>query len=507
MATSKSSSTKKSTNSSKSSSSKKKTTTQSVSNKIEKQIKKDIKKTAKKHPVAVIVIILVIFIILGGGVLVAYKMGLIGPKKETYFKLNGRENTSVPIDGTYEEKGAILMYEGIDKSSEITVKYYHEITIDEEKQKEPVTTITTSVDGDTFYAIYSINADEYPKIEQVEITRTINIGVDEISINFLELGNIYTGDSTYIKAGDVDILIDAGSRKDSATAIKNYITAPGRCEDGKLDFVIATHAHQDHIAGFVGSKANPGILDSFEIGTLIKYAQIHEASQLSKDFDAKIEERKAASKIDNVITAYDCVNEQNGGKQVYDLAIGITMTILNQKYYAEESSDENNHSVCTLFTQGNKNYLLTGDLEKEGEESLVAMNPDLPKVQLFKGGHHGSYTASNEVLLDKIQPETVCICCCAGTTEYTQNSDNTFPAQAAINRMAKWTEKIYVTSLAVLEYNSEKAKWDLVGVKSLNGNIDVRSKNGKDYTVTGSNNNTILKDTEWFKANRTWPTV
>ena len=44
-----------------------------------------------------------------------------------------------------------------------------------------------------------------------------------IDINFLELGNKYTGDSTFIKAGDVDILIDAGSRQNSATTIANFI--------------------------------------------------------------------------------------------------------------------------------------------------------------------------------------------------------------------------------------------------------------------------------------------
>ena len=68
--------------------------------------------------------------------------------------------------------------------------------------------------------------------------------------SFLELGNYYAGDSVYIKAGEVDILIDAGSRASSSTTIHNYIKE--YCTDRKLEYVIATHAHQDHIAGFVG---------------------------------------------------------------------------------------------------------------------------------------------------------------------------------------------------------------------------------------------------------------
>ena len=173
------------------------------------------------------------------------------------------------------------------------------------------------------------------------------------------------------------------------------------------------------------------------------------------------------------------------------------MEILDQKYYYETSSDENDHSVCALFTQGNNHYLFTGDLESKGEASLVEKN-NLPEVELFKGGHHGSYTANTDTLLDVIKPKTICICCCAGSTEYTDNEDNTFPAQAAINRMAKWTDKIYVTTL-VTDYKAGN-------FESMNGNIKFSSEKGESYVVTGSNNSTILKETEWFKNKRTWPT-
>ena len=161
--------------------------------------------------------------------------------------------------------------------------------------------------------------------------------------------------------------------------------------------------------------------------------------------------------------------------------------------------DENNYSVCCLFTHNDQNhYLFTGDLEKEGEESLVELNPTLPHVQLFKGGHHGSKTSNTETLLSVITPEVVCICCCAGNNEYTDAIDNQFPTQTAINNIAKYTEYIYVTTVTT---DGEK------GFTSMNGNICFKCENGKDYTVAGSNNSVILKDTEWFKSNRTWPSA
>ena len=123
------------------------------------------------------------------------------------------------------------------------------------------------------------------------------------------------------------------------------------------------------------------------------------------------------------------------------------MDILYQKFYEEDTSDENDYSVCVLVSQEENNYLFTGDLEAEGEQSLVNNN-QLPECKLFKGGHHGSYTASTDALLSVIRPEIVCVCCCAGSPEYTVNVENTFPAQAFIDRVAKYTDQIYVTSLA-----------------------------------------------------------
>ena len=322
----------------------------------------------------------------------------------------------------------------------------------------------------------------------------IPINSQAMDINFLELGNKYTGDSTFIKAGDVDILIDAGSRQNSATTIANFIDQ--YCSDGKLEYVIATHAHQDHIAGFVGSNSDAGIFKRYKIDTLIDFSLTNATSAIYSNYVSLRDEKIASGDIAHHYTANDCIQGTNGAKKTYQLSEGTQMEILDQKFYRETSSDENNYSVCALFTQGNNNYLFTGDLEKEGEKSLVQLN-NLPEVELFKGGHHGSYTANTDDLLSVIKPKTICICCCAGSTEYTTNPDNTFPAQDAVNRMAKYTDKIYVTTV-----DSDDDK----GYKSMNGNINFHCESGQLYTVTGSNNSTILKDTEWFKSNRTWPT-
>lgn len=323
---------------------------------------------------------------------------------------------------------------------------------------------------------------------------------DELSVHFLMLGNANTGDCTLIKTGDIEILIDAGSKKNSAKTIKSYVDT--YCTDGVLEYVIATHAHEDHIAGFVGNKngaSRTGIFYEYEIGTIIQFERTNQSLTTNKGNDTlygeycKAVEYAQTTWGTTVYTALDCVNGENGAKATWELADDISFTILDQKYYREKSSTENDYSVCTLLTQGNNHYLFTGDLEEDGEESLVEKN-ELPKCKLFKAGHHGSPTSSTTSLLAVIEPEIVCVCCCCGNMEYASNPLNDFPSQAFVDRVAPYTDKIYVTTIT--SENAEK-------FEPMNGNIVV-SSNGGEVSVNCSNNNVIFKDTEWFKANRTW---
>ncbi len=193
----------------------------------------------------------------------------------------------------------------------------------------------------------------------------------------------------------------------------------------------------------------------------------------------------------------------------------MSMEILYNYYYDHTSSDENNYSVCVMFKHNDKNFLFTGDLEEEGEEYLVQYNT-LPRVELFKAGHHGSPTSSNDCLLSVIKPKISVACCCAGSVEYTQNSANTFPSQAYIDRIAPYTNKVFVPVYIKTKFNQDKNKYVNDGeFIELNGNVMVRSlsesvdENGNPVeprvVYVGSNNSLKLKDTDWFKNNRTTP--
>ena len=313
----------------------------------------------------------------------------------------------------------------------------------------------------------------------------------ELQIHFIELGNKYTGDCTYIKAGDTDILIDAGSRTSSISTISNYIDQ--YCTDGSLEYVIVTHAHEDHYAGFAGDAKNPSLFTKYECKTIIDFALTNhkDTDKMYANYMTQLQ-----SEIDAGATHYTAAEVRQSGKYTFTLSEGITLEILDSYYYYnKDTSGENNYSVCCMINHGEAHFLFTGDLEKDGEKHLVEMN-DLPEVELYKAGHHGSKTSSNDSLLSVIKPKIVCVCCCAGSSEYTTTNENMFPTQAFVDRIAKYTDRVYVTTLCIDYKNDE--------FTSMNGNITVSSsKDG--ITVACSNNTTVLKDTDWFKKNRTCP--
>ena len=339
-----------------------------------------------------------------------------------------------------------------------------------------------------------------PQTENIARTEPRIVESGELNIHFLELGNKYTGDCVYINYGEIDIIIDAGSRQSSAAVIKNYID--GYTLDGKLEFVIVTHAHQDHIAGFNSSRNIAGILDSYETGIIIDFPRTNSTTVV---YNTYRETRQRAIKNGAIhYNALQCYNNEDGAQRVYDLGGNVQLEILYNYYYENYSGNENNYSVVLRIIQDTKQFLFTGDLEKDGEDRLVdyyeANFGGLGVCELFKGGHHGSRTSGNEKLMAAITPEYIIVCSCAGSSEYRASPQNVFPAQAFIDRAAPYTDKIYITTF-VPDYANNT-------IMSFNGNIifSVTWVNSqRSVRIICSSNDLKLKDTEWFLANRQMP--
>jgi len=316
----------------------------------------------------------------------------------------------------------------------------------------------------------------------------------DLKIHFMELGNNYSGDSILIQIGEYDILVDAGSKTSSLETIKKYVDTHVR--DGKLEYVIVTHAHEDHYANFAGN-GEISLFSYYETDNIIQFPKTNQTTgKMYQNYLAMVEKEKEDGA--NVYTALECYNNQNGCTKTIDLGFSVELEILYNYYYENKASSENDYSVCFMINQGNNHFLFTGDLEKDGEEKLVELN-SLPEVTLYKAGHHGSKTSSSDELLNVIKPKIVVVTAVTGSVEYTQNLDNTFPTTETLKRIAKHTDKVYATSLGQIEFQGKE--YEDIGFTSLNGDIVVES-NSNGVIVNGSNNNKLLKDTDWYKTYR-----
>lgn len=336
-----------------------------------------------------------------------------------------------------------------------------------------------------------------------------NVIFDDFQIHFMMLGNDKAGDSIYIKAGDTDIIIDAGSEQSSVDTTKAYMNK--YITDNKIEYVILTHGDADHVSGFTDASSRKGILSSYQIDTIIDNELTNKTTQVYKKYVTLRD-----SLVESGTThwyAGDCFNNENGAKRDIKLSENVTMSILYNYYYFNKSSDENNYSVSTMFTYSyngtNKYFMFTGDLELEGEEKLSSYydgsssDKTLPQVELFKAGHHGSKTSSNECLLSLIKPKMCVVSCCCGTDEYTKNIDNQFPTQQFITRISKYTDAVYITSTyQTLSYNDEKTQINTSGYKAMNGNVIISCSNDN-LGLWASNNLIKLKDTQWFNQDIT----
>jgi len=315
-----------------------------------------------------------------------------------------------------------------------------------------------------------------------------------LSFHFFELGNQYTGDSIYINYGDIDILVDAGSRQSSSTTIRSYLDK--HVKDNKLEYVIVTHAHQDHIAGFNNTSTITGLF-SYKIGTIIDFPKVINATQTYNSYLSAV-----ATMVKNGAVHYNalqCFKNEDGAQRIYELGDGIKLEILYNYYYDHtQNKSENDYSVCFRIIQDGKQYLFTGDLEKAGEDRLVeyyaANFGGLGQCVLYKAGHHGSVTSSNTKLMAAIKPEYVFVTACVGTSEYTDSNPTKFPSQDFVNRIAPYTDKVYATTYA----------GNYPAFSSFNGDIVFSVSNGT-FNIDCSNNNLKLKETEWFKQNRAIP--
>jgi competence protein ComEC len=235
----------------------------------------------------------------------------------------------------------------------------------------------------------------------------------DVSVHFIDVGQ---GDSILIKSKDKNVLIDAGERN-KGEEVALYLKE-NKVE--KLDYIIATHPHSDHIGGL------PYIIENFQVSEVIVPEIIDEKVPTTQIYYEFLE---SVSKKGLLLTPARVGDKYDLGSSYFE--------ILSPK--GNDYDDLNDYSVVINLNHKNNNFLLCGDAETKVEKEMLN-DKLLRDVDVLKAGHHGSSSSSSNDFLEKIMPEYFVVMCGEG------NSYN-HPSEKTIEKFASYSKNIYRTDI------------------------------------------------------------
>lgn len=229
----------------------------------------------------------------------------------------------------------------------------------------------------------------------------------KLNVYFLDVGQ---ADCELVENNGHFALIDAGNNDDEATVI-NFLKSKGV---KKLDLIIATHPHEDHIGSM------DAVVKNFSFDTII----MPKVTTTTKTFSNLVNAVKAKKKtaiIPKLNTKYKIGDAE--------------LTILAPN--ASKYDDLNNYSVVARVKYGINSFLFMGDAETISENQILTKKLTV-KSDVLKIGHHGSSDSTSQAFLNAVNPKYAVI-------EVGKGNDYGHPAQNTLNRLNAKGIKTYRT--------------------------------------------------------------
>ncbi len=254
-----------------------------------------------------------------------------------------------------------------------------------------------------------------------------NQAPDALSIHMIDVGQ---GESILIVTpDDKTILVDAGEIS-QGKKVKSYLLKHGI---QKINLLIGTHPHTDHIGGI------PEIINNFEIDKIIMPRKHH----TSATFEKLLIAIKSNGLTISPLTPNSTI----------EFTEDIKLHFLGP--VRDYGDNLNLWSVVFRLDYKNKSFLFTGDMEYEAEMDLInTYNADDLTANVLNVGHHGSNTSTTQQFLDCVNPEIALI---------SSGKDNIYehPHKDIIARLNEFGTFIYRTDLqqTVVIFSDGESIW------------------------------------------------
>lgn len=229
---------------------------------------------------------------------------------------------------------------------------------------------------------------------------------NSIRVTVLDVG---MADSIFIELTDSRcMLIDAGE-SDSAKTVVDYISSHGY---DKIDYLVGTHPHSDHIGGM------REVINSFEIGEIFMPRVEHDTYTYEKTLEL-IDEK--GLEITTAKASVDIIDEG-------ELSAEIIAPC------SDSYSELNNYSEVVKLSFGSTSFLFMGDAETESENEITAdVSADFIKV-----GHHGSETSSSSEFVDRVGAQYAAV-------SVAEDNEYSLPSQSVISRWEESGAEVLMT--------------------------------------------------------------